>query len=68
MTARVRLVQVALTPQFVIDDGDTLTPLPPQQWTVPAGEWPDIHAKVTAAVADLESRLEHTAPGAPTAT
>lgn len=59
---RVRLIQLTLSPQFVVDDGDTLQPVEPMQWVIVAADWPNVHALVDKFVADVQAQLDATAP------
>lgn len=51
---RVRLVAVHVSPQLVVDDGDTLEPVPVQPVTFTAAEWQTAPAKLAELIASLE--------------
>lgn len=55
---RLRLVAYVIQPQFMVDDGETLTPLPVQPLTIPAAEWPNVVATAAGAVEQLRQQVE----------
>jgi len=58
MTSRLRLVGVVLTPQFMVDDGDNLTPLPVESIPIAAVDWPRVVELFAQAVAVLRAQVE----------
>lgn len=54
---RLRLLSVQIAPQFVLDDGDTLTPINPQPQTLPAAEWANVVDVVAHATKQLAEQL-----------
>jgi hypothetical protein len=58
MTAKLRLISVTLQPEFVLDDGDNLTPIQTEPVKVVAAEWTDYPQKgFEEARAALEAEL-----------
>lgn len=62
--ARVRVLGYSVQPQLVLDDGDTLTPLPVQPFNVPAADWLRVQEICAEAAARLQATLDeqNTAP------
>ncbi len=59
MTApRLWVVSYLVQPQFMVDDGETLTPLAVQPISVPAANWPDALALTAEAVNALRAEIE----------
>jgi len=58
MSNRLRLISVTLTPAFVTDDGENLTPLSVQPITVLAADWPNVVAQFEDAVTQLRAQIE----------
>lgn len=54
---RLRLLSVQIAPQFVLDDGDTLTPINPQPQSLSASDWPNVVDVVTHATKQLAEQL-----------
>lgn len=55
---RLRPVAYVIQPQFMVDDGETLTPLPVQPLTVPVADWPNVVELVAGAVEQLRQQVE----------
>jgi len=66
VTARLRPVAFLVQPQFMLDDGDTLTPLQVQPVTISAADWPNVVALVAVAVEELRQQIEEQPPAAAT--
>lgn len=58
MTNRLRPVAYVIQPQFMVDDGDTLTPLPVQPITVPLADWPNVVELMAQATEQLRQQVE----------
>lgn len=58
MGKRLRLIGVKVTPQFVLDDGDILTPIPVQSADITAAEWVNIHTIMSTSSRELAARLD----------
>ncbi len=58
MTSRLRPVSYIIHPQFMVDDGDALTPLPVQPLTVPAADWSNVVSLMATAVEQLREQVE----------
>lgn len=58
MSVRLRPVAYVIQPQFMVDDGEILTPLPVQPLTIPAADWPNVVAMVAGAVEQLRQQVE----------
>ena len=71
MSARLRLVKVAVQPFFVLDDGETITEIDHQSTVITASEWPTYSSeRFPREVAEWQARLDAEASaggGAPTA-
>lgn len=59
---RLRVVGFVVQPQFVVDDGDTLTPLPVGPVNVSAADWPNVLAVVAEATEALRQQVEEPPP------
>lgn len=57
MTKRLRCVAVTLVPQFVVDDGDTLTPIQVEPIALTMDHWPNVVERFAAATAELQASL-----------
>lgn len=56
---KLRLVTVTVIPQFMLDDGETLTPLSHRAVTIPAAEWPSYSGeRFPAEVQAWQDRLD----------
>ncbi len=62
-TPRLRPISYIIQPQFVVDDGDSLTPVPVQPITVSAADWPSVVVLMAQATEQLRQQVE--APAAP---
>lgn len=58
MSPRLRPVAFVIQPQFMVDDGDSLVPLPVQPLTISAADWPNVVAMVAVAVEQLREQVE----------
>lgn len=66
MSARVRLLRVTVQPEFVVDDGDTLSPLPLQAVEIPAAQWIEFAADNFAkAIAAIQEQVDQAAAEGP---
>jgi hypothetical protein len=55
---RLRLLGVTVTPSYVLDDGDVLTPVSAGSLQILPGDWPRILEHFAAAEADLRAQLQ----------
>lgn len=55
---RVRVVGYQVVPSLLIDDGDSLVPLPVQPIPVGVKEWPDVVKTVEDAVKTLDKQFQ----------
>lgn len=62
MTARLRVVGYIVQPQVMVDDGETLVPLPVQPLTIPAADWPNVVGLMAGAVEQLREQVEGPSP------
>lgn len=61
MSKRLRIVQYLVQPVALVDDGDTLDPLPIEPIPVPAGRWAEfVETGLAEALADLQARIDQT--------
>jgi hypothetical protein len=58
MNQRLRPVAFIVQPQFMVDDGEFLTPLPVQPLTVPAAEWHNVVDLVNHFVEQVREQVE----------
>lgn len=58
MSPRLRPVSYVIQPQFMVDDGETLVPLPVQPLTISATDWPGVVEMVAGAVEQLRGQVE----------
>lgn len=60
MSAKLRLVKVAVQPVFVLDDGESIIEVPLEEAVViPASEWPTYSSeRFPREVADWQARLD----------
>jgi hypothetical protein len=58
MTKRLRPVAFIVQPQFMVDDGENLTPLPVQPLTIGAADWPNVVEIVAVATEQLRQQVE----------
>jgi hypothetical protein len=57
--SRVRLVSVQVQPVFLLDDGETLTPVDHPAVTIPAAEWPTYSSeRFPREVAEWQTQLD----------
>lgn len=57
-TTRLRLVGVTLTPHFMVDDGEDLTPLQVNPIDVSVKDWPNVVGLFADATAQLREQVE----------
>ncbi|MCA1571916.1 MAG: hypothetical protein LC798_16715 [Chloroflexi bacterium] len=62
--ARLRVVGYTVQPQMMMDDGESLVPLPVAPVSVSAAEWPNVVELVAKAVEQLRQQVEHAVPPA----
>jgi len=56
---RLRLVQVIVQPVFVLDDGESITPIEHGAVAIPAGEWPTYSGeRFPREVAEWQQRID----------
>lgn len=65
MSPRLRPVAFVVQPQFMVDDGDNLTPLTVQPVTIAAADWPNVVQIIAAATEQLRQQVEGS-PAEPT--
>jgi hypothetical protein len=59
MTKRIRLVEVSIQPQLVVDDGDTLARLPIDSIVIGADQWPNVVHLFAEALTNLQKQLDN---------
>jgi len=65
MSAKLRLVKVAVQPFFVLDDGETITEVDHQATIIPASEWPTYSSeRFPREVEEWQARLDKEAEAA----
>jgi hypothetical protein len=55
---RLRPVAYLVQPQFMVDDGENLTPLSVDPVSVPAADWPNVVALMAQATEQLRLKVE----------
>ena len=65
MSAKLRLVKIAVQPFFILDDGETITELEHPATVIPASEWPTYCTeRFPRELAEWQARLDaETSPG-----
>lgn len=61
-TRRLRAVAYLVQPQFMVDDGENLTPLAVQPITIAAVDWANVVEIVATATAELRREVEGVRP------
>ena len=62
MSQCIRLIKVVVQPHFVLDDGETITEVPPEVVAIPAAEWPTYSSeRFPREVAKWQSQLDEEA-------
>lgn len=56
--SRLRVIGFTVQPQFMVDDGENLTPLPVDPLNIPAAQWSDVLEIVASGVEQLRAQVE----------